>query len=190
LIAAATPAAGILAPKIYYACDSCRIWSVGGKCHPLTIEKTNDGRGELDRGQWNTVLERDYFTGCAMLLSRELLMQVGLFDEAFFMYYEDSDLCRRARIAGFRLLLVPEARVWHKISRSSGGSNSPNERYWMARSSVRFFRKHVQGVRWLIVVPYRTGSALKTVLRLLWYRRHKSAWAYLTGLYHGLMETR
>jgi len=188
LIALSGPNVGIVAPKIYYAADPTRIWSVGGMRHPLTLEKTGDGRGQIDVGQWDDVMERDYLVGCALLLSRRLLTEVGLFDERFFMYYEDSDLSLRARQAGFRLLLSPQARVWHKVAVSSGGSDSPNERYWMARSSVLFFCKHVRGLRWLIVWPYRTGSAIKTVLRLIWHGQGRSARAYLRGLRDGLAE--
>jgi GT2 family glycosyltransferase len=185
LVALAGPNVGMVAPKIYYAAVPTRIWSVGGMCHSLTLEQTRNGRGQMDEGQWDEVLERGYFVGCALLLSRRLLTQIGLFDERFFMYYEDSDLSLRARQAGFKLLLSPQARVWHKVAVSSDGSDSPNERYWMARSSVLFFHKHVHGFRWLIVLPYRIGSAIKTVLRLIWHGRGRSAQAYLHGLRDG-----
>lgn len=178
---------GMAAPKIYYAHDSTRIWSIGGKCHPCTLEKIGDARGEIDIGQWSQVLERDYFVGCALVLSRSLLTTIGLFDERFFMYYEDSDLSLRARKAGFRLLLIPDAQIWHKVAMSSGGIDSPSERYLMARSSVLFFRKHVSGLRWLIVVPYRLGSAIKTMIRLSWHGNWKAAVAYARGLWEGML---
>ncbi|MBN1273079.1 MAG: glycosyltransferase family 2 protein [Candidatus Aminicenantes bacterium] len=188
LIFLAGPDVGMVAPKIYNASNPAHIWSVGGMCHPLTLEKTGDGRGQVDKGQWGEVLERDYFVGCALLLSRRLLTEVGLFDERFFMYYEDSDLSLRTRQAGFKLLLSPQAWVWHKVAVSSGGSDSLNERYWMGRSSVLFFYKHVRGFRWLIVLPYRAGSAIKTVLRLICEGKGLSARAYLRGLYDGFIE--
>jgi GT2 family glycosyltransferase len=188
LVSLVGPDVGMIAPKIYYATEPTRIWSIGGMRHPLTIEKTGDACRQIDVGQWGDVLERDYFVGCALLVSRRLLTEVGLFDERFFMYYEDSDLSLRARRAGFKLLLSPQAKVWHKVAVSSGGSDSPNERYWMARSSVLFFCKHVRGLHWLIVWPYRTGSAVKTTLRLLWNGRSQSALAYLRGLRDGLAE--
>ncbi len=188
LVALVGPDVGIVSPKVYFAADPCRIWTVGGMRHPLTIEKMDNGHGQMDVGQWNDVLERDYVVGCALLLSRPLLTEVGLFDERFFMYYEDSDLSIRARQAGFKLLLSPKARIWHKVATSSGGSDSPNERYWMARSSVLFFRKHVRGWRWLIVAPYRLGSAVKTTIRLLRRRRWESVSAYWRGLHDGLAQ--
>jgi GT2 family glycosyltransferase len=181
------PHVGILAPKIYYADEPNRIWSVGGQRHPWTLEMTAKGDGQLDQGQWEKVLERDYLVGCALLLKRSLLEDVGLFDTGYHpIYYEDVDLCLRARRAGYRLLLIPSAHMWHKVSASGGGADSPRERYLMARNSVRFFRKHVRGRQWLIIVPYRMGSAIKTTIRLLCRGRYESALAYWRGLRDGL----
>lgn len=188
MLALAESDVGMVAPKTYYASQPQRIWSLGGKRHPLTYEMTGDARGQLDTGQWEQVLERDYFVGCIVLLSAKMLREIGLFDERFFLYYEDSDLSLRARQAGYRLLLCPRAHGWHKVSVSSGGSDSPNERYWMGRSSVIFFRRHVTGLRWGIVFPYRTVSAVKTVTRLSLAGKRESATAYLRGLRDGWRE--
>ncbi len=188
LVTAMEPDVGIAAPKIYYADDPQRIWMIGGKRHALTYEKVGDPIGQLDTGQWDRVLEQDYLPGCAMLLSRRMLEDVGMFDERYISYYEDTDLSYRTRQAGYRLLMVPDARLWHKVARSSGGADSPNERYWMARGSVIFFSKFVQGWRWFIVIPYRLGSGLKTCLRLAWRRRWVSLLSYLRGLRDGLRE--
>ena len=177
---------GILSPKIFYASEPDRIWSIGGGCHPLTLEKTDDARGQLDDSQRYKTCEREYLVGCGMLISLNALREVGLFDTRFFLYYEDSDLSLRFRQAGFRLVMVGDAHMWHKVATSSGGADSPAERYYMAKSSIIFFRKHVDGLRWLIVGPYRLGSALKTTWRLARQRRFDSIRAYWRGLRDGL----
>jgi GT2 family glycosyltransferase len=183
---AAPPDVGMLAPKIFYADDPNRIWSLGGKRHPLTLEMTAKADGQMDDGQWDRVLEQDYLVGCALLVKRQLLEEVGLFDTGYRpIYYEDVDYSLRARQAGYRLLLVPTAHMWHKVSASGGGSGSPRERYLMALNSVRFFRKHVRGWRWLVVVPYRLGSAIKTTIRLLVQGRTDSVLSYWRGLRDG-----
>jgi len=187
---AGPPDVGMLAPKIYYADEPDRIWSVGARRHPWTLEMTDKGKMQLDQGQWDEVIERDYLVGCALLLKRSLLEDVGLFDEGYHpIYYEDLDLSLRARQAGYRLLMVPSARMWHKVSASGGGADSPRERYLVARNSARFFGKHVRGWRWLIVVPYRLGSAVKMTTRLLCQGKRESALAYLRGLRDGLRRS-
>ncbi len=180
------PDVGMLSPKIYYAYEADRIWSVGGDIHPITYEVIHKGDHQIDRGQWNTVLEREFLTACAVLMKRSMLEQIGLYDTGFHpAYYEDIDLCVRARHAGWRMLMVPDAKLWHKGAASSGGWGSPAERYLMARHSVRYFRKYVHGWRWLVVGPYRLGSALKMTLRLALRRRFDSIAAYWRGLRDG-----
>lgn len=182
---ATQPQVGIVVPKILYHDRPDRIWSVGARLHAWTLEKSGEARGQRDSGRWGKVLERDQVTACALLLSRELVERIGLLDERFFVYYDDADLSLRARRAGYRILLVPQARVWHKAAATSGGVDTPQERYWMARSSVLFFRKHAHGWQWLLIAPYRLGSALKTTLRLVLHGRWPSLLAYWGGLRDG-----
>ncbi len=184
--AAAPPDVAATAPLIFYADAPERVWSAGAGRNPWTLELTENHGRAAGFEQQEQPAEREFLSGCALLLKREALEKVGLFDEGFFIYYEDSDYSLRLRQAGYRLLLVPRARLWHKVSRSSLGSDSPGERYWMARSSVRFFRKHVRGLRWLVVIPWRLGSACKTTLRLLRHGNFRSVWYYWRGLRDGL----
>lgn len=177
---------GLAAPKILHTGDPQRIWSVGGWRNRVTLEIASHRRGEPDVALYESPFEVDFVTACGMLMKRQCLEEIGLFDERFFMYYEDSDYCLRARAAGYRLLVVPRARMWHYVAASIGGSDSPGERYHMALSSVLFFKKHVRGWRWPIVAPYRTGSAIRTAVRLLAAGRSRSAWAYLRGLRDGI----
>ena len=138
LVESIRPVAGVVFPKIYYYDDPLRIWSVGAQRQFLTLEMTDKATGQLDRGQWEDVQERDYGTGCALLVQREVFVKVGLFDERYFAYYEDLDFSFRVKEAGFRMTLAPAAHLWHKVALTSGGLDSPLERYLMAKGSVLF----------------------------------------------------
>ena len=175
-------------PKIYYADEPNRIWSVGATANPLNLEIKRLGYNEYDTGQWAEARDIGDAPFCAVLFRRDVLQDVGLPDEMFYFYYEDMDWCLRARRAGYRLRLAPAATMWHKVSASSGGSDTPRERYWMARSSVLYFRKHAYRWQWPIIIFWRTGSAVKTSLRLLRKRRLDSLKAYWRGLWHGVRE--
>ncbi|MCI0730740.1 MAG: glycosyltransferase family 2 protein, partial [Chloroflexi bacterium] len=175
--------AGLLAPHIFYAGEPQRTWSLGGWRNRLTLEIRPCRQAPPDRP-----LDVDFVTACGLLMARPCLEEVGLFDERFFMYYEDLDYCLRARRAGYRIVVVPEVKMWHWVAVTIGGRDSPAERYHMALSSVRFFRKHASGSRWLVVAPYRAASALKTTLRLLAGGRRPAAGAYWQGLRDGLLE--
>ena len=187
LVAAAEPAdVGLTAPLIYYADAPDQIWSAGARRNPVTLELTgNHGRGQI----FTKVTEREFLSGCGMLIKTGVLERVGLLDERFFMYYEDSDYALRVQQAGFRQLLVPQSRMWHKVSRSSEGRDSPAERYLMGKSSALFFRKHVKGWRWLIIIPYRFGSAIKTCARLLIAGKFAAVRMYWRGLRDGAFES-
>ncbi len=183
------PDVGMLSPKIYYADEPDRIWTVGSKKHPWTLEMIDKGEKQFEHGQWDEVIERDYLIGCALLIKRSLLERVGFLDDAYYpIYYEDADLSLRAREAGYRLLMVPSAKMWHKVSASGGGNDAPRVRYLMARNSVRFFRKHAQGWQWLVIMPYRAGSAVLWTFRLLFRGRLRSVVAHWRGLWDGLTK--
>ena len=179
---------GLVAPIIYYDSDPQRIWSLGGRINPWTLEVTHYSRNIIDTGQLPACITQDFVPGCAMLLSRTALERVGLFDEDFFMYYEDSDLCLRLRAEGFNILSVANAPMWHKVALSSGGGDSPNERYWMARSSLRFFAKHARWHQAPFIFIWRLASALKTTWRLLHGGKKAALKAYWKGLWHGVQE--
>jgi GT2 family glycosyltransferase len=124
---------GILTPKIYQMDLPNEIQAAGGQ-----LDRSFDvrwrGTGEQDRGQYDLFAPVDVAHGCAMLVHRRVFETIGLFDSRFFMYREDVDFCLRARRAGFLILYVPTASIWHR--RSSGDTaRSPFITYYMTRNS-------------------------------------------------------
>jgi GT2 family glycosyltransferase len=79
-----------------------------------------------------------------MLFSRAALQQVGLLDERFFLVYEESDWCFRARRQGFACVMAPQAKVWHKIGASFGSELSPLRAYFSTRNQLLFGANHLQ----------------------------------------------
>jgi GT2 family glycosyltransferase len=136
---------GVLSAKIFLADQPGRRCSVGGL---YSDQNALDlGSGALDQGQFDQA-QLDFVYGCAMLLSARMLYAIGGFDERFFMYYEDVDLCLRARAAGYTVALAPDAHVWHLGSRST--SDKPALKlFYEARSRQLFYAKHLGGrERW------------------------------------------
>jgi hypothetical protein len=83
----------------------------------------------------------DWVTGAALMVRSKALCGVGLFDEGYFMYSEELDLCRRLRAAGWEVHFDPRAEVVHHEAQSSG--QVPGLRpLWFHRSRARYFRKH------------------------------------------------
>jgi GT2 family glycosyltransferase len=188
--AEAADSIALVTAKIYFESEPDRIWSVGGRLSPWTLEIVDKGDNQLDQGQWSTARDIDFAPLCGVLIDGHALKTIGLLDEGYFVYYEDMDFCRKARLAGFRLRLAPDAHMWHAVSASSGGRHSPMERYWMAQSSGRYFRLHGRGWRLFVIIPYRLGSAIRTSGKLLFRVNLRSLAAYWLGLARGWLTGR
>jgi GT2 family glycosyltransferase len=132
---------GVLSAKVFLTDPPSRLWSVGGVYRDHNA--IDLGAGALDQGQFDHT-PLDFVYGCAMLLSARMLYAIGGFDERFFMYYEDVDLCLRARAAGFVVALAPAAHVWHLGSRSTSAKPAL-KLYYEARSRQLFYAKHLSG---------------------------------------------
>ena len=87
--------------------------------------------------------EVEWVPGCSMLIRREVVEDVGLFDEGFFLYFEETDFCRRARRAGWRIRYSAEGAVRHEESASTGMKDMSKRMpaYWF-ESRRRYYRKH------------------------------------------------
>lgn len=177
---------GLVSPKVLYHPERAYISFGGGRQHPLLLELRDEAAGKLDGPDWEVTKEVDYLWGTCWLVNLAALEKVGLLDERFFMYYEDLDWSIRFKQAGYRLLWVGKARLYHQESRSTGGTDSPLRRYYLARSSVLFFRRHGHLGRPVLIFFFRLGSAVKMVTRLLLQGKGASAAAYLRGIRDGL----
>jgi GT2 family glycosyltransferase len=102
--------------------------------------------------------ELAYVWGQGMLIRRQVVERVGLFDPDFFMYYEDCDFCLRTSRRGFRIVYVPQSRVWHKVARSTSGDEWSRWRHKV----TSMFHFHLKHGRWGI-----PQALLQTVLTLI-----------------------
>lgn len=97
-----------------------------------------------------------YVRGSGMLVSRAQIEQLGLFDDRYYLNYDDTDFCARARAAGMPVLMVKAARLIHATSGSIGGQESPLNKYFMTRNALlfaRFHSSHRQRVgNWIAIV--------------------------------------
>ena len=160
------PAAGAAAPLIYHAAPTDLVWYAGGRCDLATAHTSHVGLRERDRGQFRSVAETGYLTGCCLLATADAWRKVGPLDERYFIYAEDADWSLRAREAGYRLLFVPTARLWHEVSASSGGAASPWKVYQRLRANLRLFGAHARGLARFTWLPafLAQQAALWTVL--------------------------
>lgn len=134
----------IAAPQIFNKNGSIQKWSCGNRVTPWSIIANNFG---IYKRSWNTSRIRSVYwvSGAALFISRTLFQKLGGFDESFFLYYEDVDLCERLQKIGGRVLLDPHATLIH----TSGGSSRKTRLFQKKcyyRSQDLFITKHFSSV--------------------------------------------
>ncbi len=181
----ANPTIGVVTPKIYYYDRPEIIWFAGGLRSRFDFGAYATHEGESDTPSNSVAREVDYAWACGMLMSRSLLEKMGLFDPRFYLYYDDVDTSYRAQQAGYKLWYVPEAKMWHKVSHSTGSAQFT---YIWARSKMRLYRKHTRGFHQtsLILYAFLHGAIRAIFPRQNNMRIHTYPRAYLRGLLNGL----
>jgi GT2 family glycosyltransferase len=134
----------IFAAKIYYFSQPQKIWYAGARRVGSTAHFMHIGQGSFDNeNKFNSFAETDYACGCAIFFDKTVIEKIGLFDEKFFLTYEEADFCYRARKAGVKSYIVPGAKIWHKVSISFGGEESPLFRYFISRNKLLWAEKNL-----------------------------------------------
>ncbi|MEK7063882.1 MAG: glycosyltransferase family 2 protein [Patescibacteria group bacterium] len=119
------------------------IWYAGGDFDWNNILGSNAHVDEVDHGQFKKVSDTAFVTGALLITRADVLSKVGLFDEKYFMYLEDVDLCHRLKLAGYSLLFDPKIKMWHKVAQSSGIGSSLND-YFITRNRLYFGMKYAR----------------------------------------------
>lgn len=139
--------AAVCGCKILYP-DGKTFWHAGGIVHPNGMT-THRGYGERDKGQYDGVCPIDYASGCAIAVRRAFLEAAGGFNEDYWPgYFEETDLCWRARRAGREVLYAPHAVVYHHESQSFK-LHSPSFFHYMYRNRMRFLVNNYTLREWL-----------------------------------------
>jgi len=172
--AKAKPDFDVFGPKIVFYGDPNVIWAAGSAINWRLGICNQRGYGEVDRGQYDVPAEVNALTGCAMMINRKVFDTIGLFDGRFYLYYEETDWCARAQLAGFRLLYVPGTVVRHKVS-ATIGSASPAIVFYMVRNKLLFITKNGRGLYRLWLLARALLDTARTICSGLVKGRRKDA---------------
>jgi hypothetical protein len=140
--AAERPKAKILGAKILRFNDPQRIDHLGGVWKPEIAEFESLHSGALDDGfSFEEMEPVDYVCGAALFMHRSVPEQIGLLEPRFFLFWEETDYCFRARRAGFEVWTAPKAKIWHKVSSSFTGGK-PHTHYFWWRSRLLWLERN------------------------------------------------
>lgn len=132
----------ITVPKIFYYSPNNMVWYGGGYFDWKKGKAPHVGIGEITEEKYNEEKYVEYSPTTCMLIHNSVFKRIGLIDEEYFMYYDDTDWCVRLLDAGIKILYVPSAVMWHKVSSASGGGASRVKLYYMHRNQLYFLDKH------------------------------------------------
>lgn len=130
--------AGIVGPAIKFKRDNRIVYDVGGRINRFFGRTTHKEVSKI--GDKNPKVT-DYISGCCMLVKKDVFERSGLFDERFFLYYEDVDFCLRARGKGFVTYVLPKVYIEHELSISVGKVSSLAI-YHQTKSALLFGKKY------------------------------------------------
>lgn len=130
---------GIVGPKIHFK-NNQTIWFAGGILALQNVLGSHRGVNEIDNGQYEKIEKTDFITGAAMMVKKEVFTKVGLLDDRYFLYYEDSDFCFRAKQVGFKIMYIPSAVVFHENAKSTGLGSALQD-YYITRNRMLFASK-------------------------------------------------
>ena len=174
----------LVAPKTYLA-------EQGGDGPVL-----DDSVGDFDwwRGTWkrrvlgkregpeaNRPREVDNANLSCLLVPRQAFHDAGLLDDAFFVYYDDTDFCRRAAGAGYRIAYEPRALVFHRKGATLGGQVSATGCYYLSRNRPYLMRKHLPWPRFAVFFAYYLGTRGARMGLWMAEGRRDLVWATLIG---------
>jgi GT2 family glycosyltransferase len=170
------PNVGIVGPLVYHHDEPTVVQSAGGALGP-NWEARHIGQNEDDRGQYSAIRPVDWISGCAIMVRRQAIEQLGPLDELFFYYWEEVEWCIRIKHAGWGILHVPAAKLWHKgVQRNY--QPKPSVAYYNTRNRFLMLEKHHAPLRiwlgaWVQTLRTLTSYSLRPKWRAM--RPHRDA---------------
>ena len=180
------PNLAALCPRTHFYDRPRTIYSTGGEVSIWRGVATQVGRGQEDTGQFERLERRGYADGVCMLIPAAALTTVGLFDEQYFAYWEETDWCVRAAERGLHCYYVPQSHIWHKAARSQAPDASFD--YLYRRNALLFVRKRgtlaqvvtaflmhafVYAPLYLLRNPKRLTRIVPALRALIWHTRNQ-----------------
>jgi GT2 family glycosyltransferase len=200
-VAESNSAIGIVGPKTYVTGLSQIIQTVYFKVDMQKGRVLHAGYLEKDVGQYNQNMMVDNVQGSCFLVKQALFETIGLLDEEYFSYWEDTDFCYRVRQNSYTIYYASKAVIWHKNKNTllepwyksifkSKQPVSAVDAYLIAKNKFRFMRKHATRTQYLAFILYYFTYWFwyKSGTYLLYFRQPGVFWSYFKGVWKGVLN--
>ena len=177
------PHIGIVGPMVYHHDEPDVIQSAGGRLGRYW-QSRHIAQNEPDRGQFTTPHRVEWISGCAILVRRAVIEQVGMLDERFFYYWEETEWCLRASKQGWCIMHVPQAKLWHKgVQRDY--RPSPSVTYYNTRNRFLMLAKHQAPLTAWVVA---WGQTLRTLTSWTIKPKWRSMHEHRDAMWQGVLD--
>ena len=133
----------IVSPRIMYGKERNKIWYGGGKLSKQLGRARHEQIGKkYSFSKHNGTRKVTFVSGCCMLFSKNIIRKIGLLEEKYFLYYEDTEFCWRAQKSGIDLIYAGSSYIYHNVS-SSTGHHSPLMNYYKIRNRLYLIKEYV-----------------------------------------------
>ena len=174
---------GIVGPMVYHHDEPNVIQSAGGKLSKYW-DSLHIAQNKPDQRQFNKPHLVDFISGCAILVRRAVIEQVGMLDERFFYYWEETEWCLRASKQGWYIMHVPQAKLWHKGVQRDYLPN-PSVTYYSTRNRFLMLAKHhAPLVVWIVA----WGQTLRTLTSWTVKPQWRSMHEHRDAMWQGVLD--
>lgn len=173
------PDIGIIGPKVLVYDKPEMIDFAGFEGDMSRAKFRRVGYRALDSDKFQAMIPTLYQDGCALAITNTCYSQIGGYDETFWSYWEDFDICVRARDAGFRVVCNQAAKSWHKISASFGSAyeKKPIAVYYRTRNRYVFHKKHAKDRRSKFLLVMILLSKIPRQISSILFKSKRNRWA-------------
>jgi len=174
---------GAVSPKIKYY-DAPDIIQYAGftEMNPFTTRMHAIGHKQFDFGEYDEIQETAFAHGCAMMLRRDVLEEVGMMPDEYFLYYEEHDWSSRIKKAGYSIYVQPLSVVYHKESMSVK-KNSPLKTYYINRNRILYVKRNFSFSYLIMALLYLTCVSIpKNIFTFLIRKKREHLTAYVDAL--------
>lgn len=178
---ASDPRTAAVGPMVYHHNEPRIIQSAGGMLD-RAWNSLHLGQNQPDTGQFGECRPVDWISGCGIMVRKSAIEMVGPLDERFFYYYEETEWCLRMRNHGWRILHVPQAKLWHKGVQRDYRPN-PSVTYYSARNRLLMMSKHCAPVTaWVLALSELMRTLISWTVKPKWKSMNSHRDAMLRGI--------
>lgn len=171
----------IIVPKIVYADKTDIIWCAGGKFSKIIRKPLQRGLNQKDDGRYSVSGRCSFANGCCMLLNEEIIQKLGMLDERFFLYYEDTEYSMRAEEKEVSIWYCAEALVYHKVNGSTLGNERPDNAYYITRNWLMCNRMYMKNF-FVFFICYFGLNRFAWIIIWLFTQKNKNILAVVKGI--------